>query len=410
MTTEKLYWQRPEARAFEVPSFQKSAYRGAPSVVLPSTLFYPEAGGQLGDRGELTIGDRTIAVVDTQIDEAGVIHHLVGELPEDLPEGAGCPARGALDAARRDDQTAQHTAQHMLSQALVEAARAETLSARLGEQTSTIDVDAASLDDAALARAEDRVNAVIRADVPVTASFPSPDELARLPLRRAPKVATGIRVVIVADFDVTPCGGTHVATTGRIGAVHVGGVERYKGGTRVTFVAAARAIDKARQDARRIAALCRELTCGPADIGAQVDKARADLRAAQAAASALRGELARHVADAHLAALPDGAFGVVLVVRDDADVPMLRAIAERVTSRPRLVAVCVARDGAGGRPVVVQRGAGAEVDCGKLLKALAASAGGRGGGRPERAEGRLEDVGDDVLASLVKSLPHPASA
>lgn len=401
MTTEKLYWQRPEARTFEVPTFARGSHRGAPSVILPATLFYPEAGGQLGDRGELAIGGHALAVVDTQIDDDGVVHHLVADLPTELPDG---PVRGAIDGARRDDQTSQHTAQHMLSQALLEAARAETLSARLGEQTSTIDVDAASLDDAALARAEDRVNAVVRADVPVIASFPSPDELARLPLRRAPKVATGIRVVMVADFDVTPCGGTHVATTGRLGAVHVAGVERHKGGSRITFVAAGRAVAKARDDARRIAALCRDLTCGPADVAAQVDKARAELRAAQATIGALRGELARHVADAHLAALAEGAE-LALVLRDDADVPMLRAIAERLGARPRLVAICVARDGAGGRPIVVQRGAASSVDCGKLLKALAATLGGRGGGRPERAEGRLDDVDDAALRAATASLP-----
>ena len=79
-----------------------------------------------------------------------------------------------------------------------------------------------------------RVNGVIDDDPPVRAFFPTPDELSALPLRRAPKVSGAVRVVMVGDFDVTPCGGTHCTSAGQVGLVRLTGVERYKGKVRVT--------------------------------------------------------------------------------------------------------------------------------------------------------------------------------
>ena len=95
---------------------------------------------------------------------------------------------------RRRDFMAQHTVQHMLSRALVDEARAETVSSRLGASSCTLDVSRPSLTEAEIARAEDVVNATIRDDRVVRAFFPSEEELRTLPLRRAPKVASGIRV------------------------------------------------------------------------------------------------------------------------------------------------------------------------------------------------------------------------
>ncbi|MBL8613783.1 MAG: alanyl-tRNA editing protein [Myxococcales bacterium] len=402
MTTEKLYGSSPGDVTFAAPSWELGAFDGAPSVILPHTLFYPESGGQLGDRGTLDIGGVAVPVLDTRIDDAGIIHHRVAAPPAAEPG----PVVGTLDADRRRDQTTQHTAQHALSQALYRAARAETVSARLGESTSTIDVDVAALGDAPLHDAEDRVNAVVRDDAPIAVTFPTEAELRALPLRRAPKVASGVRVVSIGDFDVTPCGGTHLASAGRMGYVHVVGVERYKGGTRVTFVAGARAVAHGRATTATLGALARSLTCGPEDIASQLDKLRAELDLARAARGSLQGELARTLAALHLSKTPEqsGAPTVVAVARERADVGLLRALAGALTERPDVVAVCVARDG-DGCPIVVQRGARAAVDCGRLLKEITQKLGGRGGGRPERAEGRVGDVAPELVVELAKSLP-----
>jgi alanyl-tRNA synthetase len=400
MPTDKLYWADPFALAFEAERACRSTYGHKPSIVLERTLFYPEAGGQLADMGMLRVAGRELRVEDVQVDDAGDIHHIVPALESE--EDVRGPATGSIDAARRRDHMAQHTAQHMLSRALVDAARAETVSARLGATLCTIDVGRGDIPEAEVARAEDLVNDVIMNDVAVRALFPSAEELAAMKLRREPKVTSNIRVIDIDGFDLSPCGGTHCTRTGQIGSLRVAGVERYKGMVRVSFHAGQRALADARAAQAVVGGLAREFTCGPLDVQNAVAKLRADLKSRLDALSAARGELVDLVARAALDANPPGTSGTTMIVlsRDHDDLGMLRTLAGRLSARDDVVAVCAAPDpSSGDLLVVVQRGAKAAFDCGRWLKESAARHGGRGGGRPERAEGRLAR-GADLPALL----------
>jgi alanyl-tRNA synthetase len=111
------------------------------------------------------------------------------------------------------------------------------------------------------------------------------------------------------------------------------------------------------------------------------------------ALSTTRGELVELLAERVLSAHPPDASGTtrIVLVRPRDDVPMLRTLAGRLAARPDVVAFCASPDerADGDWSIVVQRGAGVAFDCGAWLKSMASRHGGRGGGRPERAEGRL---------------------
>jgi alanyl-tRNA synthetase len=213
-----------------------------------------------------------------------------------------------------------------------------------------------------------------------------------MPLRRAPKVDRDVRVIEIEGFDLSPCGGTHCTRSGQIGAVRVVGLEKYKGGWRVTFHAGRRALEDARRKEAVLTGLAREMTCSLLDVGSAVGKLRAELKARMDALSTTRGELVELLAERVLAAHPPDATGTtrIVLVRPRDDVPMLRTLAGRLAARPDVVAFCASdeRDEE-DRAIVVQRGAGVSFDCGAWLKSVANRHGGRGGGRPERAEGRL---------------------
>jgi alanyl-tRNA synthetase len=381
MTTELLHYADPRGSEFEARVVEHATFKGRPSVVLDRTGFYAEAGGQMADRG--TLGD--VAVADVQIDDAGRVHHVLdGALP-----AVGDLVRGAIDAGRRRVHRALHTGQHVLSRALLDEAQAETVSSRLGETACTIDVDRDGIPERELARAEDLANAIADDDLRVRAWFPSPAELAGLPLRRAPKVDGAVRIVAVGDFDYTPCGGTHCDNSAQIGTIRITGIERYKGGTRVTFVAGRRA----RQDHVAAAGVLRDLsrllTCGPQDLAGNVEKLRRDLQSARDALGVVRARLADREAQALLAA---GGTRFVAAF-PDADADFLRVVARRLAQVPSAVVALAATNPEGTR-LLVTRGPGATLDCGALVKAVAQATGGRGGGRPDGAEANLPPNAD----------------
>jgi alanyl-tRNA synthetase len=392
MPTERLYHQDSLLLAFAARVAAHGVWEGAPSVVLDATAFYPESGGQMADRGELA-GAR---VVDVQADEEGTVHHLL-DAPV-LPH-IGATVAGTVDAARRRVHMALHTGQHMLSRALADVASAETVSSRLGESACTIDLDRETVEERRLAEAEGLVNGLIDDDVPVRAFFPSPEELSALPLRRAPKVKGPVRVVTVGDFDVTPCGGTHCTRSAQVGLVRITGVERYKGKARLTFSAGRRARAELWRETAVLHDLGRAFTCGPLDVPGGVDKLRRELAEARESLGQVRSRLADSIA-AELAAQAR-AGGRAVAVLDDAGPDLLRAVATRVTEAKEAVAFLAGR-GPEGLGVLVARGSASAFDCGAFLKRAAAQAGGRGGGRPERAEGRLPPGAD--WAALVAAL------
>lgn len=399
-TTEKLYWSDAHAVLFDTRGATLASHAGRPSIVLPQTMFYPEGGGQLGDAGTLTLGTSVVRISDTQVED-GAIHHVIdGDIPSTLvdslrePSAAEIAVRGSVDEARRRDNMIQHTAQHALSRALANAARADTVSARLGATSCTIDVARPGIADADLHRAEDLVNSVVMSDVAVTSSFPTAEELAKLELRKQPnaeKSAAGVRVIAIEGFDVTPCGGTHCSRTGQIGQIRIVATEKYKGMLRITFHAGQRALLDARARHDVLAALAADLTCGAHDVPAAVSKLRTEMKSLRDKLEGARGELAEIVARGLRDALPASAGPhVVTVARPLDDLAGVRALATKLTEDARVVALVAGRDeGSGEVVLVVQRGAAAKLDCGAFVMAQARACGGRGGGRAERAEGRF---------------------
>lgn len=370
--TRRLYHDDAYLRRFDAEVVAITAYKARPAVVLDRTAFYPEAGGQLGDRGRL--GD--LAVVDTQETDDGTIVHLVeGDAP-----AVGSRVTGELDWLRRRQHMAQHTAQHLLSGALLDRAQAPTASARLGESTLTIDVARDRIPEAEIAAAEDLANDLVDDDLPIRAWFPGAEELAGLKLRRDPKVDADIRVVAIGEFDLSPCGGTHCARTSQLAAVRITGAERYKGMTRVTFTTARRGRAELFARDQVLRGLASQFSCGPAEVPAAIDKLRRDVEAAGTELTQLRSRLASTI----IAQL-SGVGPVVAALPVDAE--LLRSIAAKLAGGGRDAILCAPDDG--GAHVVVMRATGSSLDCSALWKRLAAKLGGRGGGRADRAEGRI---------------------
>lgn len=378
MSTRRLHYDDPLALSSRARVLSHDTQDGVHTVVLDQTPFYPESGGQLADRGVLRFDGHATRIDDAQLDDAGRVHHRIadGPVPDD-----GTELLAEVDAMRRRSHMALHSGQHALSRALLDTLGAVTVSSRLGASACTLDVDRDGLRLDDVRRAESVVNRIIDEDRPIESRFVSEAELATLDLRKPPTVSDQVRVVTIEGFDTTPCGGTHATHTAQIGLLRVSGVERYKGGTRITFEAGPRARAKLTEDAERLRRSARELGCAPAEVVSIIEGHKAKLDAAKRDAGTLRTQLAQ----AWVRALPDDAR--IFETLEGADPALLKAIAKQAAIGERVLVLTTPL--AEGSHLLVACGPDSGEDAGRLLRALAAPHGGRGGGRSSLAEGRL---------------------
>ena len=386
--TERLYYHDPYLREFDANVVEQTTHEGKIALVLDRTAFYPTSGGQPFDVGTLS-GVQVLDVVDT---DDGRVLHVVDRVPE------GSRVAGAIDWTRRFDHMQQHTGQHVLSAAFDRLLGARTESFHLGVEYSTIDL-ARELSPAEIARGEAEANRVVWEDRPVAIRFAGPEEIARLPLRKEPKREGTLRLIDVQDFDLSACGGTHVARTGAIGLVAVAATERFRGGSRITFLCGGRALAGYRALRDAVAGSVRLLSVLPAELPAAIERLQADGKDLRRQIKDFQAKLAAQEADA-LADAADvaGETRRVIASLPGWDAAGLKLIASRIVERPGYLAILVGDPSPA--PIVVARSAGLPHDSGALLRQLVEQHGGKGGGRPELAQGGgLTSAPADVLQS-----------
>ena len=357
-------------------------------MVLDRTAFYPTSGGQPFDTGRLG-GAQVVDVVD----EDGEVVHVL-----DAPLTEGASVAGEIDRTRRFDHMQQHTGQHVLSASFDRLFDNRTLSFHLGSDVSTIDL-ARELSPAEIDRAVAEANRVVWEDRSVSIRFVSSDEAAELPLRKEPAREGTLRLIEVADFDLSACGGTHVARTGAIGVIAVLGSERLRGGARVTFVCGGRALRMFGVYRDAIAGTTRFLSVPPGELPSAVERVQGEARDLRRALSRLQESLAGHEAARLLLGAEEIAGIRVLVAAVDGwDAAGLKSIASAAVADGGVVTMLVS--GATPASAVIARSQGVDVDAGKILRELLSRFGGRGGGKPELAQGGgLTGAAADVVSA-----------
>ena len=222
-------------------------------------------------------------------------------------------------------------------------------------------------------------------------------------LRKEPARTGLLRLVDVTEFDLSACGGTHVMRTGMIGVIAIAAWERFKGGSRVTFVCGGRALRShgALRDATAESA--RLLSVGLAELPAAIARLQADGKSATRTIRDLQQEVALQRAETFRAAAETlGGYRGVLRHEAGWDQSGLKALASAVVGTPGFVTVLV---GSGQpAPIVVARSADIAFDAARWMSAATAKFGGRGGGRPEFAQGGVSAAPEEILAFARESL------
>jgi len=398
--TNRLYYTDPYSREFDASITAVDRLDDRLRVRLDRTFFYPTSGGQPFDTGLLG-GHRVVDVVDEDDGEmAHVIEFQAGSVDAASLQ-PGHAVHGSIDWPRRFDHMQQHTGQHVLSAAFDRLFKVRTVSFHLGADASTIDL-ARELTAAELAAGESEANRVVWENRPATVRFVTAGEAAQLPLRKEPVRGGTLRLVDIDGFDLSACGGTHVARTGEIGMVAVTAWERFKGGQRLTFHCGNRALTRLRSLRDTVAAAARLLSVPGDELPSTIERLQAEQRDQRRSLTGLQGELMRYRAEELAAAAEMTPRGRLVLRAIDTDANGLKALAAALTTRAGLTTVLVST----ARPalVVVSRSADGTVASNEILAGLTKTFGGRGGGKPDLAQGGGLDATSDAVLAEARSL------
>jgi alanyl-tRNA synthetase len=401
--TLRLYYDDAYTLRFDAQIVERTTHESRPAVILDQSYFYPESGGQPWDTGRLTTPQGSADVIETRIRDSdqAVLHVLDREL-------TGERVYGMINPDRRRDLTQHHSAQHILSAALSQAAAAETVSVRMSMETMTIDVNHLPLSDADLERVERLANEVVQSNRPIRCWYPDPSEIPALGLRKLPDVVGKLRVVDVSDgFDVTACGGTHVRNTGEIGLIKIIRQEKFKGGARLEFKAAGRAITDYTLKNALLNGLASDLTTAYTEIPATLAKFRDELKVLKSELKVYRDQaLANEATALYTAADSVGSYRVVVAAFPERTVDDLKTLSSQLNG----YADCVSLLGIAGEKslILISRGDAVGIDAVSLLKvALGVLGVERGGGRPNSAQGGGSPATvDQVRAALNAAREH----
>jgi alanyl-tRNA synthetase len=381
--TERLYYHNSFLHNFEARIVESVQRDGRAAVVLDRTAFYPTSGGQVYDTGKFILENAAeIPVTEVAEDEDGRIFHFVS-----APVGEHQNVRGLIDSARRRDHMQQHSGQHVLSAAFVSLFDALTVSFHMGTESCTIDLAVKQLSGAQVAEAEKLANEVVIEDRRVSIRFVSLEEARQLNLRKLPPKQTGqLRLIDISGFDLTACGGTHVQSTGQIGAILLRKIEKVKQGIRVEFVCGLRAVTTARQDYATLTEAAGLFSSHIRELPQQIQKSIQEIKSSGKVQHRLLEELAGFSAE-HLLLQATGTPRVIVSVFPDRDAGFIKLLAQKLTVYEDVIALLAS--GSGQPALVFAQSAGMKSNMGQLMKDAMAKLGGRGGGTADIAQGGL---------------------
>lgn len=384
--TVRLYFDDSYLADFEAQVVRRQMRDGKPALVLDRTAFYPESGGQPADHGTI----EGAKVLDVQEEGEDIVHVLEREF-------SGDRVRGRIDWPLRFDRMQQHTGQHILSQAFIEVLKGETRSFHLGDGVSTLEIGLDRISDPDLDRVERAANAVIFEDREVKTYLVSGQRIAEVPLRRPPKKEGTIRIVEVAGFDYSACGGTHVRRTGEIGQIKITRGEKIRGNLRFDFLCGGRALADYAQKNRALRQLGALFSVADKDVPVSVEKALGELKSEKKAAKILQERLAGYEAREIVEKTPGHVIRKVFSDRTPEEVRLLALKVIRHAPRSALFASV-------GRPqshIILARSEGVKVDLREFVPLVSSLVNGKGGGGPSLVEIVTPDP-DQVEEALIK--------
>jgi alanyl-tRNA synthetase len=369
-------------------------------VILDRTPFYAESGGQVGDSGYLSADGLRLEVTDTSKAQGHHLHHV---RVLDGTVRVGDTLNATIDNDLRQQTRLNHSATHLLHAALrtVLGEHVEQRGSLVDAQRLRFDIShPEAITAQELQRVEDLVNAQIRANTPVTTELMTMDaaRAAGAMALFGEKYGDEVRVLTMGTerFSVELCGGTHVARTGDIGLLKItaegglaAGVRRIEAVTGIHALAAMRRADA------QLQAVCEVVRGSGDNVAEKVSALRSQNRELEKEVARLKQKLATSAGgDLTASAVTVGDVKVLATSIDGADAGALRQVMDQCKNKLGSAVIFLAAPGEGKVALVagVTGDLTDRVRAGDLMREFAGRLGGKGGGRPDMAQGGGTDL------------------
>jgi len=368
-------------------------------VVLDRTPFYAESGGQVGDRGELAGVNGTFVVADTQKIQADVFGHK-GELKAGRLK-VGDKVMAAVDPVARSRAAWNHSATH-----LMHAALRKVLGTHVQQKGSLVDAERTRFDfshnepmsEAQIREVETLVNHEIRRNVDVSARVMKFDDAVKSGAMAlfGEKYGDEVRVIGMGEFSTELCGGTHVRRTGDIGFFKVTAETGIAAGVRrIEAVTGEGALAWVQSQEKRVLEAAAALKASPQDVATKIQQMMESVRALEKELARLKAKMAAsqgaEIADQSVDV--KGAK-VLAATLEGADAKALRETVDKLKAKLKSVIVVLGSTEGGKVTLIagVTPDLAAKVKAGELVGHVAQQVGGKGGGRPDMAQGGGTDA------------------
>ena len=382
METKKLYYVNSHLSQFFGRVLCCQPCDRGYEVILDQTAFYSEGGGQAADTG--TLG--TVRVLDVR-ERGGAIVHLC-----DGPVTVGQTLEGTIDYCLRFDRMQQHSGEHIVSGLINRRWGFHNTGFHMGTESTTIDFDGV-IPAEALPELERLANEAVWQDLEVICSVPAPEVLPTIPYRSKRALPWPVRIVEIPGYDICACCGTHVARTGEIGIIKLLSVIPFRGGVRMEIACGNRALgilnrayDQNRQVSQAFSAQWQE-------TGEAARKMNDLLSQYKFRITALERQIFSATAAGYAGA------GDVVHFEAGLDNVAVRELADAIAQVcGGTAAVFSGSDDAGYAFCLVSR----TEDLRPLGKDLTRSLNGRGGGKPDCQQGRLQSTREAIAAFFAR--------
>ena len=400
------------------------AVKNETAVILESSPFYAEMGGQVGDTGELSAAGQLFRITNTRKVGNTWLHFLDQQKtqdPEQVPPPAGATAMLSVDRPRRFAIQRHHTVTHLLHWALHEVVSPDAVQkgSYVGPDKLTFDFSSAPLTPQQVAAVERLVNERILENAPVTWSevkYSHIKDRKEVMQFFGEKYGDCVRVVQIGGkptaldgYSMELCGGTHVRATGEIGLFRIAGESAIAAGIRrIEAVSGLEAYRHANEQLQLIRNLSGKLNSPATELEKKIESLLADQKELEKQLKAMQQKQAAEIARGLTAkAQKFGPAPAIVENLGAGDGDFLQAVADALKGKFNGVVVLgsTARD-AVALVATVSPEFSKQFPAGKIIQTIAPIVGGKGGGRPDNARGGGKDVSklNEALAQVAQLL------